>query len=251
MRRALQSLILLYPKAWRERYGSEFDALLDDVPPTWKTFFDVFGGAMKMQMKGWNAGKIVAACGLIGMLVAGAFTLTIPKRYVSTAVIHASEQQLTDSISRVESRSSLTRLIVEENLYPAERARIPLEDVVEQMKQRDILVRLIGGQAFSVSFSSPDAGQAQRVTQRLASQFAEGNVGTVLDPATLPVAAVSPRLSKNMVMGLIAGIVRGSLVALFAGLKVWKFAAGLGSRGCAGGFGDRISDSGTSSLPWR
>lgn len=89
MRRALQSLIFLYPKAWRDRYKNEFDALLEDVSITWRTFFDVLGGAVKMQMKRGTAWKIVAACGLAGVLAAGVFTLTIPKRYVSTAVIHA------------------------------------------------------------------------------------------------------------------------------------------------------------------
>ena len=235
MRRALQSLISLYPKAWRHRYQDEFNALLDDVPPTWKTFFDVLGGALKMQIKGWSPWKIVAACGLVGMLASGAFTLTIPKRYVSTAVINASEKELESSIRRVESRSSLTHLIVEENLYATERARIPIEDVVEQMKRKDILVRAVGGQAFTVSFSSADAGQAQRTTQRLATQLVDGNIGTVVDPARLPVTPVGPRLSRNLVMGLIAGIVIGSLYALFAGLRVWKLAAGLGVAGAIAG----------------
>jgi uncharacterized protein involved in exopolysaccharide biosynthesis len=168
---ALQSLILLYPRAWRDRYGSEFRALLDDIPPTWRTLFDVFGGALKMQIKIWSPWKIVAAFAIVGVLGSAAFTLTIPARYVSTAVINGSEQELITSIQRVESRQSLTQLIVEENLYPSERAHIPIEEVIAQMKQKDINIRLIGGQAFAVSFSSADAEQAQRTTQRLASQL--------------------------------------------------------------------------------
>jgi hypothetical protein len=232
---ALQSLILLYPRAWRDRYGSEFRALLDDIPPTWRTLFDVFGGALKMQIKIWSPWKIVAAFAIVGVLGSAAFTLTIPARYVSTAVINGSEQELITSIQRVESRQSLTQLIVEENLYPSERAHIPIEEVIAQMKQKDINIRLIGGQAFAVSFSSADAEQAQRTTQRLASQLVGGNIGRVVDPAKLPVAPVSPRLSKNLVMGLIAGMVLGSLFALFAGLKVWKLAAGLGVAGAIAG----------------
>jgi outer membrane lipoprotein SlyB len=235
MNGALQSLILLYPRAWRDRYESEFRALLDDVSPTWRTLFDVFGGALKMQMKIWSPWKLVAAFAIVGVLGSAAFTLTIPERYVSTAVINASEEGLIASIQKVESRSSLVQLIVQENLYPSERAHIPIEDVIEQMKQKDINIRLIGGQAFAVSFSSADAGQAQRTTQWLASRLVDGSSGTVVDPAKLPVVPVSPRLSKNLVMGLIAGIVLGSLLALFAGLKVWKLAAGLGVAGAIAG----------------
>src|SRR5258708_15424416 len=87
MKKAIRLLISLYPKSWRTRYQNEFDALLDDVSPTWRTFFDVFGGALKMRMNMGNAWKTIAAFGVIGVIAAGAFSLTIPDRYVSTAVI--------------------------------------------------------------------------------------------------------------------------------------------------------------------
>lgn len=154
-----------------------------------------------MQMKTGRAWKIVAAFAIFGVLAAAGFTMTIPKRYVSTAVINSSEQELVASIQRVESRASLTHLIVEENLYPSERERLPIEDVVEQMKTKDILVRLVGAQSFAVSFSSADAGQAQRTTQRLASQLVDGNIGTVVDPAKLPVAPVAPLYSRSCSWG--------------------------------------------------
>ena len=67
MRQALKLLISLYPKAWRTRYENEFEALLEDVPPTWRTCFDVFAGAMKMQLKAWNSWKIVAAFAMVDL----------------------------------------------------------------------------------------------------------------------------------------------------------------------------------------
>ena len=87
MRRALHFLILLYPKQWRNRYKAEFEALLDDVSPTWRTLFDVLGGAVKMQFKIWTPWKMIAAFGLVGVIAALAVTLTIPAQYVSQAVI--------------------------------------------------------------------------------------------------------------------------------------------------------------------
>src|SRR5579864_6899656 len=83
----LKRLILLYPKTWRNRYQNEFEALLDDVPTSWRTLLNVFGGAIKMQMKIWSSWKSVAAFAIAGMLVAIAFSFTVPDRYVSTAVI--------------------------------------------------------------------------------------------------------------------------------------------------------------------
>src|SRR5580658_8631455 len=96
---ALQSLILLYPRAWRDRYESEFRALLDDVPVTWRTLFDVFGGALKMQMKIWSPWKIVAGFAIVGLIAAVGFALTIPDRFVSTAIIKAGQTDPEDVVA--------------------------------------------------------------------------------------------------------------------------------------------------------
>lgn len=38
-------LLRLYPHAWRERYGDEFAALLEQSPATWRTLADVVRAA--------------------------------------------------------------------------------------------------------------------------------------------------------------------------------------------------------------
>ena len=43
-------LLLLYPTAWRERYGEEFGALLEDTPLTWHTGFDCLRGALDARL---------------------------------------------------------------------------------------------------------------------------------------------------------------------------------------------------------
>jgi hypothetical protein len=40
----------LYPEAWRERYGAEFDALLEDVSPSFGDVCDVLGGALRARL---------------------------------------------------------------------------------------------------------------------------------------------------------------------------------------------------------
>ena len=41
----------LYPQRWRERYGEEFEALLDDTGADVRTTFNVFQGALLMQVQ--------------------------------------------------------------------------------------------------------------------------------------------------------------------------------------------------------
>jgi capsular polysaccharide biosynthesis protein len=244
MKRALDALISLYPKAWRERYENEFRALLDEVPPTWRTLFDVFGGALKMQIKIWSPWKIVATFALAGLLAGGMSMMWIPRKYVSTSTINLSvgEDIVSSQIQLIESRGSLTPLIVKENLYAKERKTQPLEDLVEQMRQKDIMIRAVptGNRAssvYEVSFMASDAATAQRITQKLAAELLAANAGTVLDPANLPTQAINPRPSRILILGLISGIVIGSLVALFSGLKVWKLATALGIAGAIVGAG--------------
>ena len=236
MKRTLNALILLYPKPWRERYRKEFEALLEDVPPTWRTLLDVVGGAMKMQLKGWNPWKLVASVGIVGALQMGAYTLMMPKQYVSHATLkYVDPSKLTSASKDILSRKSLTHLVVEEDLYHAERARLPIEDVVEQMKLHDIVIRPLstptGDFAYTISFQAPDAARAQRTTRRLTSMFLSANVGSLVNPANLPVDPTGPRASRNMIIGLVLGILVGTLVALFNGLKVWKLGGALGLAG--------------------
>jgi hypothetical protein len=44
----------LYPRAWRERYGREFDALLDETGSDGRIAVDVIAGAVGMQIQRWK-----------------------------------------------------------------------------------------------------------------------------------------------------------------------------------------------------
>ena len=41
----------LYPRSWRERYGAEFDALLDDIGSDPRIALDVLTEALGMQVQ--------------------------------------------------------------------------------------------------------------------------------------------------------------------------------------------------------
>jgi hypothetical protein len=50
MRTFIRWAARLYPKAWRERYGAEFDALLDDISPSLGDLCDVLGNVLRVRV---------------------------------------------------------------------------------------------------------------------------------------------------------------------------------------------------------
>ena len=51
MRNLIRFAAWLYPRRWRERYGVEFDALLDDARPGWRELANVLKGALAIQIR--------------------------------------------------------------------------------------------------------------------------------------------------------------------------------------------------------
>jgi hypothetical protein len=139
MKQAMRFLAQLYPSSWRKRYGAELDALLEDATPSVRDAFDVFWGALKMQMTTRGFGRITLACSVAGILVAGAVSFAAPVHYLSQAIFTAtpadeSTRRLVNNLElNIFSRESLTAIIQKHNLYPRERARRSLDNVIDRM----------------------------------------------------------------------------------------------------------------------
>lgn len=101
----------------------------------------------------------------------------VPDDYVKPTVTQSVADRLPAITDQILSRSRLERIIEEMNLYPEERKRMVMEDVVAQMR-RDVGVQVEGRDAdsFRVSFVSSDPETAQRVAERLASLYIEQNL---------------------------------------------------------------------------
>ena len=100
----------------------------------------------------------------------------VPESYVRSTVTARIEDRLSSIQQQILSRSRLERIIQDFDLYPDERRRLVMEDVVERMR-RDIEGPTIErGDAFRVGFVSKDPRLAQRVTERLASLFIDENL---------------------------------------------------------------------------
>ena len=197
MKRWIARVAALYPRSWREEYGAEFDALLDEIKPAWRVFANVLGGALKMHLTtGTNWLKLVAATAAVGAIVAAGASYTEAPLYVSSAAISVTpqadplrptspqllRQRATEHVIEMEneilSRTSLSQIIQDPSLdlYKKERRRIPLEDVIQQMRRNiRIEARSSTPIVFSISFAYPDQVKAQAAVRKLAAKFTEAN----------------------------------------------------------------------------
>jgi hypothetical protein len=216
MRRLMRFAAGLYPAAWRERYGEEFEALLEDIGPGWRDVWNVLGGALKMQMVTWSFWKLVPALGLAGAAIMAVAVFTIRPVYESSAVMgvmattdRAAVSRLAEVAAKRLNRAALSEIAVAERLYPGER----LEDGVARMR-RNVRISLPSAQggktaALIMSFRYPDPIKAQHVVQRLVARYK----GEALDPASLPCRPVYPNRAAMIAVGIMAGLALG-LVAV-------------------------------------
>jgi protein tyrosine kinase modulator len=105
----------------------------------------------------------------------------IPDKFVTPTVTMKTEDRINALHQQVTSRTELERLITEMNLYPAERQRMPMQDVVDRMRAK-IVVETVKSQqdsrdteAFYVRFTYTDADIATRVTDRIGALFIDVN----------------------------------------------------------------------------
>src|SRR4051794_9743292 len=150
MRRWIGWAARCFPGAWRSRYGDEFAALLEGAEPHWRDVWDVLREAVSMHMKTpATYVKFGVATALAGAIAACAMSLATPKRYVSTAVLRPARPLDGEAARRylraqqdVLSRGSLAEIIRRPalDLYRDDRTRLPMEDVLDSMRDRDLKI---------------------------------------------------------------------------------------------------------------
>lgn len=143
----------------------------------------------------WVLGPLFA-----GLVISCVIAFSLKNTYISTAELRITPPQISEALvpstvtqqmderlaqmqTQILSQTSLGELIQRPslNLYPAERAKLPLYDVVERMRDRDIHVarRITSGgggrpaTSFTISFSYQDRFKAQAVVQALITRFTE------------------------------------------------------------------------------
>lgn len=254
MTRLVRWAARLYPSAWRARYGAEFEALLEDAGSGWRDVGDVFKGAIQMHLTGWSFRSFTAAGAALGLIAAALIAFQTQDRYVSTAVLGMGAGMGTDPGAalfhvqrQVLNRNSLGEIIQKYGLYPRERARMPLEDVIQEMMNRNIQILAINQAgtprigAFQLRFSDTDRTKAQAVTRELTDRFIHAAPPSivmasqppvvslqVLDPPSLPQGPFYP----NRLSFILAGLAIGAAVgAIAASARRWPVIIGAGIAG--------------------
>jgi hypothetical protein len=180
--------------------------------------------------------KMIVIGGLLGAILAWCGSLLFDGSYSSTAVMAISAangggfaghlQQLSLAVRR---RTVLTTIIVAHDLFPGERARLPVEDVIATMNKKIEVEPLSAVEdsraagAFKITFTYPDAFKAQQVTQDLVTRYMDENIREtegentlrVVDLASLPQRPVTPEPLPIAGAGMAVGAALGGLGALF------------------------------------
>src|SRR5580692_63553 len=165
-------------------------------PPDIEDYID-----MLRRYRSWIMGPAFA-----GLVVSVVVAFLWPDTYVSTAVMRITPQQVSDRLvpgvvetrmadrlqqmeTDILSRGSLSEIIQKPSLdlYKKERLRLPMEDIVQDMKNRRIQIVPVSDpngaalaglrtSAFQIRFSYIDRYKAQAVVRELVTKFTEQNV---------------------------------------------------------------------------
>jgi len=178
----------LYPAEWRQRYGDEFEALLEDRPPTLSSLFDLMKGATKMHLSVPAFPKLALLLSVAGLLAGWGASFLVTPSYISQATLVMEQKpgspptefrpDIAAMQQEIMSRTSLSAVINDPrlDLYGSERSSQPLEDVIETMRTRDLHFTLAGtGSAFTISFAYRDPVKAHDTVQTVITKFQEAN----------------------------------------------------------------------------
>jgi uncharacterized protein involved in exopolysaccharide biosynthesis len=172
-------------------------------PPDVEDYID-----MLRRYRSWIIGPTFA-----GLVISTVVAFLWPDTYISTAVMRITPQQVPEKLvgtsvttqmgerlqqmqTEILSRGSLSEIIQKPSLdlYKKERQKLPMEDIVQEMKNKYIrLVPLADSgtgsrryaSAFAISFSYTDRYKAQAVVRELVTKFTEQNVTVQRNQASL------------------------------------------------------------------
>src|SRR6185436_2979677 len=107
----------------------------------------------------------------------------VPQNMVQSSITNDLADRINSMATTVLSRNVLTTIINNFDLYPRDRKRLPMEDVIENIMRKDIHVTpiMVGANgrsvpAFTVQFSYPDRILANKVVSDVVSRFIAENL---------------------------------------------------------------------------
>ena len=222
----------LYPRSWRDRYGDEFEALLEEIRPRWTDVLDILKGGISMRILRWNSLRIATLFALAGGFAAIVVSFAMPARLWRSGVTfvyqtpdtgHYADHTAT-FVRTALNKDYLERIIRTYNLYPEERQQASMAGAIKRA-ERATQAEILRTGEFRLSFAYPDAVIAQRVTNNMAMQFVEANFRNpelatgrarvaITQPAQ-PGVREKPNRRPFALTGAVCGIAIGVLAAWF------------------------------------
>ncbi len=185
-------------------------------PPDVEDYID-----MVRRYRSWIIGPMFA-----GLVLSVVVAFMWPDTYISQAVMRITPQQIPENLipsvlntqmaerlnqmqQEILSRTSLQELIQRPSLdlYKRERQRLPLEDIIQDMRNKYIKIQMMetpssGGErrfasAFLIQFSYTDRYKAQAVVRELVTKFTEQNVTVQRNQANLTTSFLADELKTS------------------------------------------------------
>src|SRR5690242_4263076 len=145
MRRLTKLAANLYPQWWRDRYGEEFAALLEDARPGLRGTLDIAKSALWLQLTTYSFKRTVLAGALAGLAVAMLASFFAPPQVASTGHLVLIARETPDNAPRVLGNefyrltssaltdASLASIISKLDLYKIERTQMQRNEVLALM----------------------------------------------------------------------------------------------------------------------
>jgi polysaccharide chain length determinant protein (PEP-CTERM system associated) len=181
-------------------------------PPDIEDYID-----MVRRYRSWIIGPMFA-----GLVLSVVVAFMWPDTYISQAVMRITPQQVPENLipsvlstqmterlnqmqQEILSRTSLQEIIQRPSLdlYKRERQRLPLEDIIQDMRNKYIKIQMMEtpnnsgsriASAFLIQFSYSDRYKAQQVVRELVTKFTEQNVTVQRNQATLTTSFLADEL---------------------------------------------------------
>jgi polysaccharide chain length determinant protein (PEP-CTERM system associated) len=182
-------------------------------PPDIEDYID-----MLRRYRSWIIGPMFA-----GLALSVVVAFMWPDTYISQAVMRITPQQVPENLipsvlstqmterlnqmqQEILSRTSLQEIIQRPSLdlYKRERQRLPLEDIIQDMRNKYIKIQMMEtpsssgerrlASAFLIQFSYSDRYKAQQVVRELVTKFTEQNVTVQRNQATLTTSFLADEL---------------------------------------------------------
>jgi capsular polysaccharide biosynthesis protein len=221
----------LYPRWWRERYGDEFAALLEDARPGLRGTLDIARNALWAQVTTYTFKRTILAGALAGIAVAVIVSFFITPQVASTGNLILIARETPDNAPRVLgnefqrltsnalSDPNLTSIIRKLDLYQDERTRMQRNEILELMKRSisiSMATRATNSTTVAIRFEYSEPRKALLTVEELTTALQRVNRETnearpeVRSFRTaLPTVVIYPARRNAVVTGLGLGIALG------------------------------------------